>query len=146
MSETGPASLPGVKSFMTVPKAEFGRKIFGSPLLHSVIRLAYMWGILAILMLALTLSPVFLFPMIALIISRVRYIITKRERDVEKHGDFIEKVSRNVFRATGIRLQPEHVIRLWMNRMIITDDWVFTVKGSDSGEEFEIVGSELKKR
>lgn len=146
MSETGPVPIPGVKSFMSVPKAEFGRNLFGSPMLHTLIKSAYFWGILIILVWAIILSPVFLLPLIALMISRSRYVITKRERDIEKHGDFIEKVSRSVFLASGIRLQPEQIIRLWMNRMVIADEWVFTVKGSDSGEEFEIVGSELSKR
>lgn len=146
MSETSPAPISGVKSFMSVSKEDFGRNLFGSPMLHTIIKAAYFWGILNILALAIILSPVFIFPMIALMISRSRYVITKLERDVEKHGEFIEKVSRNVFLASGIRLQPEQIVRLWMNRMIISDDWVFTVKASDSGEEFEIAGSELSNR
>lgn len=146
MSETNPESIPGVKSLMSVPKAEFGRNLFGSPVLHAMIKSAYLWGTLLILVWAIILSPVFLLPMIALMISRSRYVATKLERDVENHNEFIDKVSRSVFLESGIRLQPEQIIRLWMNRMVIAEDWVFTVKGSESGEELEIVGSELHKR
>lgn len=141
------SETPSVRSkiFLVLPKAEFKRNIFGSPLLHALIRSFYLWGILAIFMLAVVLSPVFLFPLIALLISRWRYAVTKYEKDVEKHGDFIADIRKKVFAETGIQLESFQVIRLWMNRMIITDDWVFTVKSSSDDENFEVVGLAREK-
>lgn len=135
----------GPKTFLSLPKTEFSRDIFGSPLLHSLIKLAYSWGIFMILGMVLVLSPTFIFALIALIISRVRYSATKLEKDVEKHGDFIAKVSKHVFTGTGVRLQPEHVVRLWMNKMIIAEGWLITVKEAVDGADFEIIGTEIKK-
>ena len=143
MSDTIPAGGP--KTFLSISKEEFDKNIFGSPLLHSLIKLAYSWGIFMILGMVLVLSPTFIFALIALIISRVRYSATKLEKDVEKHGDFIAKVSKHVFTGTGVRLQPEHVVRLWMNKMIIAEGWLITVKNPNDGENFEIIGSEIKK-
>jgi hypothetical protein len=142
MSDSSPATVSGVQTFLKVSKDDFGRNIFGSPVLHSFIRAAYTMGTFMIVSLVLLLSPTFLLALIALIISRVRYSVTKLERDVEKNGAFIDKVSRSVFLGTGIRLQPENIVRLWMNRMIISDGWVFTVKNADT-ENFEIVGAVL---
>lgn len=143
MSDSTPEN--GLKSFMTISKTEFGRNTFGSPLLHNLIKAVYLWGIITILLLALTLSPTFVFALIALIISRVRYSATKLEKDVEKHGDLISKVRRKVFAETGIQMQPEHVVRLWMNKIVITEGWVFNLKDPAGEDNLEIIGAELKR-
>lgn len=138
-------TVTGSHSFMTISKAEFGRNIFGSPFLHTLIKAAYTWGTFVITAFVILLSPTFIFALVALIISRFRYSATKIEKDVEKHGAFITKVSQKVFAGAGIRLQPEQVVRLWMNRMIIAEGWIITVKEPAGEDNFEIIGAELKK-
>lgn len=145
MSETEPSSTPVVKTCMSIPKSEFAPNIFGSPALDSFIRLGYFWGMVVILMLAVQLSPVFFFPLIALAISLNRYVVTRLERNLEVHGDFIEKVVRSVFMTSGANLKPFQVVSLWKNKAVFADGWIFRLKRSESGEEIEIVGSELPK-
>jgi hypothetical protein len=130
---------------MSIPKSEFDPKIFGSPALDSFIKLAYFWGFVMILMLAIQLSPVFLLPLFALLISLNRYVITRLERNLEKHGDLIEKVTRNILRETGANLHPIQVISLWRRKSVSTVDWAFKIKPSESGEELEIIGTEFPK-
>lgn len=146
MSDTKPSSTPVVRTCMSIPKSEFAPNIFGSSVLDSFIKLAYFWGIVMILMLAIQLSLVFLFPLVALLISLNRYVITKLEHNLEKHGDFIDKVARNILLESGVKLHAIHVVSLWKRKTVIAGGWVFRIKTAESGEAIEIVGSELSKR
>lgn len=144
MSEGPDRSLPAT-SLVVLPRAEYSRKIFGSPVVHALIRSTYLMGMWFILLLSFTLGPVFLLPFIALCISRWRYAVTKHEKDVERNSEFIEKITRAVARESGIQLESQEVVRLWMRRMIISNNWVFTVKLADE-DNFEIMGAELRGR
>lgn len=143
MSEVSSPKSQGT-SVLVVPKAEYSGKIFGSPTIHAIVRSAYFTGTWLIAMLAIFLSPTFLLPMIALLISRWRYNVTRQERAVENHGAFIDKISHSVFRTAGIRLSSQEIIRLWMTRIVISDNWLFTVRTTDP-DNYEIVARELKK-
>lgn len=137
-------SKPEETSVLVVSREEYSGKIFGSPVVHGMIRSAYFTGIWLIALLAIFLSPMFLFPMIALMISQWRYNVTKEEKDIEKNEEFIAKVSRSVFRTAGIRLSSKEIIRLWMTRIVISDSWLFTVRTTDP-DNYEIIARELKK-
>jgi hypothetical protein len=143
MSEVSDSSPEGT-SVLVVSREDYSGKIFGSPAVHAMIRSAYFTGTWLIAMLAIFLSPTFLLPMVALLISQWRYNVTKEERDIEKHGDFIDKISASAFRAAGIRLNSKEIIRLWMTRIVISDNWLFTVRTTDP-DNYEIVARELKK-
>lgn len=142
MSEISETNTEGT-SVLVVSKDEYSGKIFGSPALHAMIRSAYFTGTWLIALLAIFLSPTFLLPLGALLISRWRYNVTKQERDVEKHGEFIDNISRSAFRTAGIRLNSQEIIRLWMTRIVISDNWLFTVRTTDP-DNYEIVARELK--
>lgn len=140
ISETKPEGT----SVLVVPKDEYSGKIFGSPAVHAMIRSAYFTGTWLIAMLAIFLSPTFLLPLGALLISRWRYNVTRQEKAVENHGAFIDKISHSVFRAAGIRLSHQEIVRLWMTRIVISENWLFTVRTTDP-DNYEIVARELKK-
>lgn len=131
---------PSFTDIMTIRRDEFGKHHSSKRFLHRFILFLYLiaWFGLGYMTLSTSGNMYFMFAMIALWISHLRYKAVRLENMALKHADPIEKIIKATYASTGTKLSPGQVASLWASTTLWAGDHFFVINDADAKEEVTI--------
>lgn len=129
----------------SLPGDTYGMNVFGNALLYSLSKQMYLMGVIFLFALSIGSENAHLMfiPIAFLLIARHRYIVTKREKIVEKHTSTIVAIQSEIASLTGESVTETQVARLWLDRIIRTEQWLLHIRPS-ANNNVELVGIKRK--